>query len=60
MKKKIIAITSLILATIFIVIGVIYASHKAKLDYEKKLQEPLLDDISLEEITNENGLIFRI
>lgn len=60
MKKKIIAITSLILATIFIVIGIIYASHKAKLDYEKKLQEPLLDDISLEEITNENGLIFRI
>ena len=60
MKKKLIVSTSLILATILIVIGIIYASYKAKLEYEKKLREPLLDNISLEEITNENGLIFRI
>lgn len=60
MKKKIIVMVSLIFVIILVVIGIVYANHLAQLNYEKKAQEPVFDDISLEEITNENGLIFRI
>ena len=58
MKKKTIAIISLILVIILIVIGIIYASVLAQEHYNHKKEEPLLESINLEEITGENGLVF--
>ena len=60
MKKKTIAIISLILVIILIVIGIIYASVLAQEHYNHKKEEPLLESINLEEITGENGLVFKI
>ena len=59
MKKRI-GIISLIIVIIMIGIGIAYASLMVQEDYEKKKEEPLLKEINLEDITNEEGLIFKI
>ena len=58
--KKIVKIISLILVIILVALGVVYANHIINKNYEEKKQEPLLDNIDIAEITNEDGLIFRI
>ena len=58
--KKLVKIVILILVIILVALGVVYANHIINKNHEEKKQEPLLDDIDIAEITNEDGLIFRI
>ena len=58
--KKSLWIIFIIVVIALITAGLIYAHIIAQDNYNHKKEEPLLNDINLEEITDENGLIFKI
>ena len=59
MKKRT-KLIILIAVIVIIGIGITYTSIMIQKEYDHKKDEPLLERINLEDITDENGLIFRI